>query len=110
MIKLILNKDAEHFLMVDNINYNITYKIQNQSNHSNIFRCKLNNDTIDNLSLFEDIPITSIDIYNLENTLLITLTFSNNNFYLFTSNINIIENDIVNYIDFRTIEQQEEII
>lgn len=104
-MKLIINKDTEHYILIKNINYDVTYEVQNRIAHSNQLSCNLDENNLVNFQIFENTLITSIDVYNSEEQLLTSLTFNDNNFYLLSTSIIIDENNTIhNYINFGTVE------
>lgn len=102
-MKLIINKDTEHYLLAQDINYNIIYQIQNYSTHTSSLNCRIENNNINNADYFEDIPITSIDIYNSQDILMTSFTFNTNNCYILNINTTVEENIVNSFIRFGTI-------
>lgn len=84
MIKLVLNNDNEHVWNVQNINYNISFGIDSYSNHSEQISCSVVSNNIENVNFFENKEITSIAIYDDEESV---ATLSLSNVYITNGNI-----------------------
>lgn len=77
MIKLIINNETEHALIVNEMNYNSTMEIDNFSSSQTTINLNVNLDQISTIKYFENVQIVSLEIINIESDDSIsTLTFT----------------------------------
>ena len=104
MLKIVLNKDDVHILNATNITYATTYQVGNYSTHNDTFTGYFSGNCISNLLEFEGVPITTVDIYNEDDELMTSLTFTTG-FYVLNSNISVHDEAVDCYVNFGTVNQ-----
>lgn len=102
MFKVIFNNDNEHLIHAQDINYNINYQIGTSNNHSESLTCAITNADVESVNEFENVQITSMDIYDEEDQKITGLTF-NTNFYMINGNMNFYDTQALFHITLSTV-------
>lgn len=108
MIKLVINNETGYPVIVNEMNYASTMRINNYASPQTNITLNINLDQLSNIQHFEDIKITSLQVLNSQNdTSIATLSFTED-LYFTSYNANIQDENARVYVSVTKIQRQQE--